>query len=91
VKTSSHSTPLTKDVQPQLVGWPGRRWLNPPLLYLTATVVSAIIWLFGPHFWALAGLSGLVIWPALAVMHFELSGATWVNWRNQLRSVLGGR
>jgi hypothetical protein len=79
-----------------MVNAPGHRrlmagaLLKAPVLCLAATVVSAGFCVFGHQAWELAGLSGLVVWPALAVMHFELSGATWAAWCAPVRKVVGG-
>jgi len=69
-------------------GWNGgRNRVNAPALYIFAIILSATLSILGSHYWALAGLAGLVVWPALAVMHFELSGATWAEWSAQLRKI----
>ena len=62
-------------------------FLSVPAFYVFATVLSAALSILGSNYWSLAGLAGLVIWPALAVMHFELSGATWAEWSAQLRKI----
>jgi len=61
--------------------------LSAPVVYVFATVISAALSVFGSHILGLIGLAGLVVWPALAVMHFELSGATWTEWRGRVLGV----
>jgi len=78
------------NAQPVPAATKGRRWsgilLSAPGFYVFVTVLSAALSVFGSHIWSLVGLAGLVVWPAMAVMHFELSGETWPEWR---RKVLG--
>ncbi len=62
----------------------GQTFLNPPVIYCFAIIVSTSLWLLGGSFWSIAGLVGLTVWTALAIMHFELSGATWVQWYDKL-------
>ena len=63
--------------------------LNAPVFYLAATFLSAGFWFFASHAWALTGLCGLVVWPALAVVHFELTGASWADWRQSGQNAVG--
>ncbi len=62
----------------------GRTFLNPPVVYCFAIVVSFVLWLLGGGFWSIAGLVSLTLWGALAIVHFELSGATWTQWYDKL-------
>ena len=66
-------------------------WLSAPMLYVVVTIISAVLSILGSRFWGLIGLAGLVVWPALAVLHFEMSGATWAEWSARLRKALGAR
>jgi len=88
MKTPCPLTPSAAAAQPAAAAGVWRRlmafFFNPLILYAIATVVSAGIWQFTSSAWGLAGLAGLVIWPALAVVHFELSGITWMEWKIQL-------
>jgi hypothetical protein len=69
----------------------GSACLSTPVLYIAATVISAALSILGSRLWGLVGMGGLVVWPALAVMHFELSGATWAQWSDPLPKVLAAR
>jgi hypothetical protein len=65
--------------------------LSAPVLYVFATLVSALLSILGSRVLGLVGLAGLVVWPALAVMHFELSRASWAKWSAPLRKAVGIR
>ncbi len=62
----------------------GNTFLNAPVIYCFAILVSTSLWLLGARSWSIGGLMGLMVWTALAVMHFELSGATWAQWCEKL-------
>ena len=62
----------------------GQTFLNAPVIYCFAIIVSTSLWLLGGSFWSIAGLVSLTVWTALAIVHFELSGATWTQWYDRL-------
>jgi len=52
-----------------------------PVVYGVAVSLSLLMALTGGSGWSMAGYVSLVVWVLLAVVHFEISGATGVRWR----------
>ncbi|HVU38433.1 MAG TPA: cytochrome-c oxidase, cbb3-type subunit I [Opitutales bacterium] len=62
----------------------GRTFFNAPVLYCFSIIVCGALWMLGGSFWSIAGLVGVTVSAAIAIVHFELSGATWSAWYDKL-------
>jgi cytochrome c oxidase cbb3-type subunit I/II len=61
-----------------------RTFLNAPVLYTVAGIVSLSLWMFGGDLISLLGLLGSVFIVLGAVVHFKAAGAHWNDWYEQL-------
>ncbi|MGF1531018.1 MAG: cytochrome-c oxidase, cbb3-type subunit I [Puniceicoccaceae bacterium] len=59
-------------------------YLNAPVLYAVGILVSSMLWLFGGGLVLIVGMLGTFGLVLLAIVHFELSGARWVDWYERL-------
>ena len=91
-KTMRSGTPVNGSIQvtsamEELAGEPKngfRGFLNAPVIYSFAIVVAACFMIFGDGLAFLFGIIAAAFVMVLAVAHFEVSGAKWADWHEQL-------
>ncbi|MDP0496804.1 MAG: cytochrome-c oxidase, cbb3-type subunit I [Verrucomicrobiota bacterium JB024] len=59
-------------------------FINVPVMYTTAIMLCSLVWIFGEGLLLLAGLFGTTLFTLMAIIHFEVSGAKWSEWYDQL-------
>jgi len=59
-------------------------FINAPVLYSTSLIVFGCFWLFGGGGFLVLGMIGTIITVLVAIAHFEISGARWVEWYDKL-------
>ncbi|MEM0967225.1 MAG: cytochrome-c oxidase, cbb3-type subunit I [Verrucomicrobiota bacterium] len=71
---------IDKDREPGILS----AFLNAPVMYSTGLVIFGSFWLFGGGAFLVLGMLGSIFVVLIAVAHFEISGARWVDWYNSL-------
>ncbi|MBC2594794.1 cytochrome-c oxidase, cbb3-type subunit I [Ruficoccus amylovorans] len=59
-------------------------FVNAPVLYTCAIIISALCWIFGEGLFLLVGLFATTFFTLMAIIHFEVSGAKWSEWYDKL-------
>jgi len=76
----------TVEVEPDDEREPGllSAFLNAPVLYSAGLIVFGAFWLFGGGGFLVLGMIGTILIVLMAIAHFEMSGARWVDWYDKL-------
>ncbi|MEM8550032.1 MAG: cbb3-type cytochrome c oxidase subunit II, partial [Verrucomicrobiota bacterium] len=59
-------------------------FVNAPVIYTCAIIVSCALWLFGSGMVLLVGLFATILFTVVTIVHFEVSGAKWSEWYDKL-------